>query len=337
MENRSVGNWNREFNVLFLDQPVGTGYSHAGSSEAYASNEEEVAQDLYFFLQSWLKEFPDLAEIPLVIAGESYGGHYIPAFAYKILQENEMSVNPRINLAGIAIGDGLTDPCSQVETGPRAAYDFGIIDAKTFAMSKAAAIKATAACAAQNYTAAHEFREEMESIVLDASGINPYDVRTFDNYDYMHGRMDSYLNLPDTKRTLNVPEEWPFATDAEVSKKLYDDVMKSQADKFPYLLERTRVLMYQGQFDWKDGPFSNEKWMASIQWSGKPGYLAAVRKRWLTPAADGSLELSGWVQRYGSLTEIVVNGAGHLAPMNQPLRLYDMIKRFVNNEEFLTA
>ncbi len=320
-----------------MDQPVGTGYSYAGSSEAYAVTEEDVAQDLYFFLHAWLKEYPYYAEAPLVIAGESYGGHYIPAFAYKILQENELGINRLINLVGIAIGDGLTDPCSQVETGPRAAYDFGIVDAKTFARSKAAAIKASAACAVENYTAAHEFREEMESIVLDASGINKYDIRTFDNYDYMHDRMDSYLNLPETKRMLNVPDNIPFVTDAEVSQKLYDDVMKSQADKFPYLLERIRVLLYQGQFDWKDGPFSNEKWLASIQWSGKSGYLASARQKWLTPAADGSMELSGWVQHYESLTEIVVNGAGHLAPMDQPLRLFDMIQRFVKNQEFLTS
>lgn len=37
-------------------------------------------------------------------SGESYGGKYVPAFAYKIHQENQKGVNPKINLKGISIG-----------------------------------------------------------------------------------------------------------------------------------------------------------------------------------------------------------------------------------------
>ena len=244
LENRNIGNWNKEFNLLFLDQPIGTGYSVAGSSAAYTTTEEAVAQDLYYFLQSWYQSYPQYANSPLFITGESYGGHYIPAFAYKILKENEGS-GTSIPLKGIAIGDGLTDPCSQVETGPRAAYDLGLIDAKTFASAKISALKASMACVSNNYTAAHEYREEMESMVLDTSGINPYDVRTFDTYDYMHNRMDLFLNMNSTKDLLNVPYEYPFLTDATVGVALYDDVMMSQVHKIPYILQNIRVLLYQ--------------------------------------------------------------------------------------------
>lgn len=54
----------------------------------------------------------------------------------------------------------------------------------------------------------------------------------------------------------------------------------------------------------------------------------------MTSDANGASELSGWVQAYGSLSELIVNGAGHLAPMNQPERLYSMITAFVFNQPF---
>lgn len=73
LQNRSVGSWNTEFNVLFIDQPIGTGYSYAGKEDAYVSNEVEVAEDLYFFLQQWYNMYEEYAELPFFITGESYG------------------------------------------------------------------------------------------------------------------------------------------------------------------------------------------------------------------------------------------------------------------------
>jgi vitellogenic carboxypeptidase-like protein len=100
----------------------------------------------------------------------------------------------------------------------------------------------------------------------------------------------------------------------------------------------------KGQFDWKDGPFANEKWIAQMNWEGKDQYLATPRTIWLSPSSSftssssanrvSTLVPSGWVQSTGLLTELVVNGAGHLAPMDQPERLLSMITTFVENLPF---
>ena len=109
--------WNLEYNVLYLDQPVGTGYSYVGKEDGYATSQDEVATDLYFFLQEFYRQYPTFSTTPLFITGESYGGHYIPAFASKILTENEQlnskvtTTNIHVMLEGIAIGDGFTEPC----------------------------------------------------------------------------------------------------------------------------------------------------------------------------------------------------------------------------------
>jgi carboxypeptidase C (cathepsin A) len=48
------------------------------------------------------------------IFSESYAGHYIPALAGFIFDENAAGSNPHINLQAVAIGNGLVDPLLQV-------------------------------------------------------------------------------------------------------------------------------------------------------------------------------------------------------------------------------
>jgi carboxypeptidase C (cathepsin A) len=45
---------------------------------------------------------------------ESYAGHYIPALAGFIFDQNAQGSNPHINLQAVAIGNGLVDPLLQV-------------------------------------------------------------------------------------------------------------------------------------------------------------------------------------------------------------------------------
>jgi carboxypeptidase C (cathepsin A) len=49
----------------------------------------------------------ELKQNPLYIFGESYAGHYIPAFANIITTDDNLKF---INYKGIGIGDGWTDP-----------------------------------------------------------------------------------------------------------------------------------------------------------------------------------------------------------------------------------
>jgi vitellogenic carboxypeptidase-like protein len=44
------------------------------------------------------------------------------------------------------------------------------------------------------------------------------------------------------------------------------DVMKSVANLVPDLLERSHVLLYQGQFDAECGVASNEAWISKLAW-----------------------------------------------------------------------
>eukprot|EP00756_Hemistasia_phaeocysticola_P018278 Hpha_TRINITY_DN15584_c1_g1::TRINITY_DN15584_c1_g1_i1::g.107419::m.107419 len=103
--------WNSKANILYIDQPVGTGFSYDSSStDLGVTNEAEMAMNMWEFFQGWFKAFPKYASNRFFIAGESYGGHYVPALAHMIQRQNQAKAGLEIKLSGILIGDGLVDP-----------------------------------------------------------------------------------------------------------------------------------------------------------------------------------------------------------------------------------
>lgn len=65
------------------------------------------------------------AGLDFFIFGESYAGHYVPAVSHKILTEVKAG-RSKINLKGIAIGNGLTDPELQFGQYPVYAREHGL-------------------------------------------------------------------------------------------------------------------------------------------------------------------------------------------------------------------
>ncbi|KAF8184210.1 serine carboxypeptidase [Pholiota molesta] len=109
--------WNNEANVLYIDQPVGVGFSHG---DLKVGTSEEAAADVWTFLQIFLSDarFSHLSSNKLGLWTESYGGHYGPTFAAYFLNQNLAILERKIkgkklNLQILGIGDGLTNPLIQ--------------------------------------------------------------------------------------------------------------------------------------------------------------------------------------------------------------------------------
>jgi carboxypeptidase C (cathepsin A) len=94
--------WNKQGHVLYVDQPMGVGNSFGANK---CTSSVQAGEDIVTFLEGWLNIFPQYATNKMVISGESYGGHYVPAWANAILDYNE-DHSPGLNLRGIAIGNG---------------------------------------------------------------------------------------------------------------------------------------------------------------------------------------------------------------------------------------
>eukprot|EP01084_Bolivina_argentea_P232777 392238_1 len=68
--------WNNNSNIMWIDNPSGAGYSyddHPVIDGVYTEN--EVARDLYEFMQQFLKNNSKYASLPFYVTGESYAGH----------------------------------------------------------------------------------------------------------------------------------------------------------------------------------------------------------------------------------------------------------------------
>ena len=77
--------WNTQANLLYIDQPPGTGFS----TGKYDNNETQVAEDTFEFLVEFCKAHPEYANNDFFIVGESYAGHYVPAIAQDICGKSE--------------------------------------------------------------------------------------------------------------------------------------------------------------------------------------------------------------------------------------------------------
>lgn len=93
---RNTDSWANNYNLLFVDQPVGTGLSYADPDvkNAYVKNMSDVANDFYYALDQLYnnengcfhaKNLNIKPSSPLFIFGESYAGKYVPAISDHIV------------------------------------------------------------------------------------------------------------------------------------------------------------------------------------------------------------------------------------------------------------
>lgn len=76
--------WVKDANVLFIDNPVGTGYSYVDSSTALTTTNKEIALDLVELLRGFYAELPEFKTVPIYILSESYGGKMAAEFALEL-------------------------------------------------------------------------------------------------------------------------------------------------------------------------------------------------------------------------------------------------------------
>ena len=124
--------WNYFGHMLFIDQPLNVGFSYFGNRTAkeQVSSASEAGRHLLNFMDNFYKEWPALRQSPLYITGESFAGHYIPAFARTIIMNDSWVKDSNVTLKGVAIGDGWIDPINQFNYYDSLLYSAGIVSNK---------------------------------------------------------------------------------------------------------------------------------------------------------------------------------------------------------------
>ncbi|KAF3666105.1 putative serine carboxypeptidase-like 19-like [Capsicum annuum] len=100
--------WTKAASIIFLDFPVGTGFSYAATPAAQQSSDLKSSDHAYQFLHKWFIHHPEFLRNPLYVAGDSYSGMFVPIITQIIAIKNDMEIKPFINLKGYLLGNPLT-------------------------------------------------------------------------------------------------------------------------------------------------------------------------------------------------------------------------------------
>ncbi|CAK7330203.1 unnamed protein product [Dovyalis caffra] len=101
--------WTKIANIIFLDAPVGTGFSYSTTWQGYHVSDTTSTAETYEFLRKWLMDHPKSLTNPLYIAGDSYSGIVVPIIVQEISDGNKLGHQPIMNLNGYVLGNPVTD------------------------------------------------------------------------------------------------------------------------------------------------------------------------------------------------------------------------------------
>ncbi|XP_076960474.1 serine carboxypeptidase-like 13 [Bidens hawaiensis] len=102
--------WTKIASIIFLDLPVGTGFSYARTAQASHSTDIQLCDQAYEFMRKWFESHPEFVSNPFYIGGDSYSGVPVPIITSLISDGNEVGNKPYINLKGYVLGNPLTFP-----------------------------------------------------------------------------------------------------------------------------------------------------------------------------------------------------------------------------------
>jgi vitellogenic carboxypeptidase-like protein len=71
-ENKNT--WCTNYTIIYIDNPVGVGFSYSNDPALYSRDQAQVSQNLYKGLTTILQKYTSLKYNPVYIWGESYGG-----------------------------------------------------------------------------------------------------------------------------------------------------------------------------------------------------------------------------------------------------------------------
>ncbi|KAJ3521507.1 hypothetical protein NM688_g9008 [Phlebia brevispora] len=347
--------WNKYANIFFIDQPIGVGFSYADYGE-YVSTTEEAAKDIAAFVAIFFEHFSQFKGKPFHMAGESYGGRYIPVFASEVYDQNakliKAGITP-INLESVMIGNGCTD----WETMIPSYYDMQCSPKSVppiLSISSCVAQKqALSRCAerlkgdchettdAINCNAASLFCSAVINTPFSASGYNPYDISKLcdgpisETLCYpITKNIGAFLDRQDVRQLIGVDSSLT-ANFSSCNYEVNANFAASGDRMFPTqyyigaLLERgVRALIYVGANDWICNWVGNERMTLALEWTGQEAFAAEPLRDW---TVDG--QTAGLTRSAGPFTFATIYGAGHMVPYDKPKESLEMVKRWFAGEE----
>ncbi|XP_063708720.1 venom serine carboxypeptidase-like [Culicoides brevitarsis] len=314
--------WHKNYSMLFIDNPVGAGFSFT-DEDGYTQNVTQVAKHLHIGLTQFLKMFPWLQNVPFFIAGESYAGKYIPAIGYEIYEQNKIDDGKefKINLKGLAIGNGFSDPYNMMYYS-QFAFQTGLID--QHARNEMRVFEILAQENISNAKGKVFWDLALYTFLKHSRYGNVYNILHPEVY-----KLDSYLTFVDQahiRKALHIGNQ-EFAPPTAVYYNLLEDFMDSAMPWVEKLLDQgLRIMFYSGNLDFIVAYPVSENAYYHMNWKGREEYRQARRLSFLV---DG--KLAGYVKRARNVfIEAVILNAGHMVPTDQPKVCLELIDDFIH-------
>lgn len=91
--------WNKHYNMLFIESPLGTGYSYNIESPADFSVGDDLTaeQNFHVLTDFFTRVQPRFKNYTWFLTGESYAGIFIPTLVNLVLKGIQMNEFPNIN------------------------------------------------------------------------------------------------------------------------------------------------------------------------------------------------------------------------------------------------
>ncbi|KAG5407389.1 hypothetical protein IGI04_013508 [Brassica rapa subsp. trilocularis] len=341
--------WNQVANILFLDAPVGVGYSYSNtSSDLLTNGDQRTAKDSLKFLLKWVELYPEYKGREFYIAGESYAGHYIPQLSQAIVEHNQASGENTINLMGYMVGNGLMDDFHDSLGLYQYIWTLGFISDQTYSFLK---LK----CGLEPFVHTSEVcLKALDIMDMEIGDIDQYSVftpacvanasqakmllkkrrvggRVSEQYDpctMKHSKV--YFNLPEVQEALHVPpglapSKWDVCSDVVSGN--WKDSPSSVLNIYHELIAAgLRIWVFSGDAD------------AVVPVTSTRYSIDALKLHPVSPYGPWYIDgqVGGWTQEYDGLNFVTVRGAGHEVPLHRPKEALALFQAFISGTSLST-
>jgi len=319
--------------LLFIDNPVGTGFSYIRKSAGYAKDEKQIAQQLFQTLQNIYAKNPDFTGLPLYVFAESYGGKMASEFGAFLSDKlhNEPELAKLINFKGVGLGDSWVSPLDSVKSYGSFLRGISHFDTKYATESDSYAEKIETALKNKKYDEATELWGSQQYFYIGNTGINVYNFLRHDDDDL--SGLAHYINTVMKKQFGIIPADvlWHMSS-SEVFSFMSTDFMQNSTLAVEKLLNDGRtVVVFSGQLDVIVDTVSTEAWMNRLNWKGSKSWLEtaqrSIRSNIVMNRPSYTYETNyAYRKVYQNLDYWRILYAGHMVPMDNPVMGYEMLK-----------
>uniref|UniRef100_T1J5M9 Carboxypeptidase n=1 Tax=Strigamia maritima TaxID=126957 RepID=T1J5M9_STRMM len=336
LQPRNKTTWVDSANVLFVDNPVGTGFSYVTNSSAYARNNLQIANDLFLFLSGFLKKLPEFQKVPFFIFSESYGGKMAAGFAKK-LQAEIINGSIICNFKGIALGDSWISPVDTVLSWGPYLYSTSLLDGRGLSVVNTAANLTKQAVDSGDFKKATELFQTLEQVVSkETNGVNFYNILKKDETQlgnstykfkdqylneiyklhvlpYQGDKLEKLMNGKIREKLRTIPKNVTWSSQSsQVFEALAEDFMVPVTNTVEELLNTTRlsIVVYTGQLDLIVDTIGTSAWLQKLRWLGINQFNDSTR----SPIAIPNDNTAGFVKTFKNLAMYWILKAGHMVP-----------------------